>query len=127
MNNLEKPIDKDKIAREDCESIVGLFVMSVSADIASKDVHDPSIWPKWSDNTVAYWEQIEQRMKNPPCLGFDWEAAKKEIRDEIELQKQCLKNIDHHTSWRVGIKEGLLAAYRIMEKHVKLKEGKDDA
>ena len=76
-------IDKDITAREDPKYVIGHLIMSVAVDLANKDKHDPAIWPDWSAETKMWWQEIEQRMTRPACLNFDWEAAKKEIREAI--------------------------------------------
>ena len=115
-------ITKDITAREDPKYVISQLVVSVAFDLANKDKHDPAIWPEWSEETKAWWDEIEQRMTRPACLGFDWEAAKREIREAVDNEEQFLKgNRDYMTSWRVGIKDGLWKAYNIMEKYVKVK------
>ena len=116
-------ITKDITAREDPKYVIGHLIMSVSADLANINPYEPAIWPEWSEDTKAWWDEIEQRMNRPACLNFDWEAAKKEIREAVENEEHFLKgNRDHMTSWRVGIKDGLWRAYNIMEKYVKVKD-----
>ena len=116
-------ITKDITAREDPKYVIGHLIMSVAVDLANKDKHDPAIWPEWSEETKSWWDEIEQRMTRPACLGFDWEAAKKEIREAVDNEEHFLKgDRDYMTSWRVGIKDGLWKAYNIMEKYVKVKE-----
>ena len=114
-------IDKNITARENPKFIVGSLIMSVAADLANKDKRDPAIWPEWSEETKAWWEEIEQRMTRPACLNFDWEAAKKEIREAVDNEEHFLEQGQNQTtSWRVGVKDGLWRAYNIMEKHVKV-------
>ena len=116
-------ITKDVTAREDPKYVIGHLIMSVAADLANKDPHDPAIWPEWSEDTKAWWDEIEQRMTRPACLNFDWESAKKELKEAVDNEMDFLKgNRDHMTSWHVGIKDGLWKAYSIMEKYVKVKE-----
>ncbi len=116
-------ITKDITAREDPKYVIAHLIMSVAVDLANKDKHDPAIWPEWSVETKAWWDEIEQRMTRPACLSFDWEAAKNEIREAVDNEEHFLKgNRDYMTSWRVGIKDGLWRAYNIMEKYVKVKD-----
>lgn len=115
-------ITKDITAREDPKYVISHLIMSVAADLANKDKHDPAMWPEWSEESKAWWDEIEQRMTRPACLNFDWEAAKKEIREAVENEENRInRNRDYMTSWCVGMKDGLWKAYNIMEKYVKVK------
>lgn len=117
-------VDKNITARENPKFIVGSLIMCVAMDLANKDKHDPSIWPEWSEDTKAWWTEIEERMTRPACLNFDWEAAKKEIREAVENEEHFLNGSSDYmtSSWRFGVKDGLWKAYGIMEKYVKVLE-----
>lgn len=114
-------IDKDQIAREDNEHIIGRFVAAVGRDYHKE--YAPHLYPDFSEDTVALWEEIEKRLTAPTCLTFDRYGCLQEIRDELKQQEGILKQGATYTSsYHVGIKSGLNLALNIIEKHIKQEE-----
>lgn len=114
-------IDKDRIAREDNESLIARFVAAVGNDY--HEDYSPHLYPDFSENTVALWEEIENRLNAPTCLTFDRDGCLKDIKDELKKQEGILKNgVTCTTSYHVGIKSGLNLAWSIIEKHIKREE-----
>lgn len=108
-------ITKEITAKEKSERLVGHLIINVRADDQKEG--------GWSEDTLAWWNEIDSRMSAPACLNFDWESAKKEIEEAVENENyRIARNRDYMTSWCVGIKDGLWKAYNIMNKYVKVKE-----
>ena len=107
-------MDKDRIARENNKDLVGLFVSHIGSDY--KTDYSPHLWPSFSEDTVALWTEIENRMNGSTTLGFDREKCECELREAIQRQTDLLKGgPDYSTSYHYGIRSGLNMAFGIVE------------
>lgn len=114
-------VDKDRIGREEDEMLVRMLVAYAGADY--KTEYSPHLWPEFSEETIAVWEEIEKRMKGTRCLGFDREGCLRALREEIKKQEGILKGgADVGTSFHYGVKSGLNLAWRIIEGHIVVEE-----
>ena len=122
----EVKIMNQDIALESNEFLLRRFVSAVGYDY--KTDYSPKLWPTFSDDTVALWTEIENRLKAPTCLNFDLAGFEAEIKEKLHGQDLILKNGPNYaTSYHVGIQSGLNLAWRIVEGHIARKapeEGK---
>ena len=114
--------DKDNIARETNEMLVRRFVAAVGYDY--RQDYSPHIYPEFSEDTVALWEEIERRMTEPKCLNFYHDECVEEIRNDIKTQSDILNGgADYTTSYHYGVRSGLNMALTAIEKNVRLNDG----
>lgn len=115
-------IDNDEIARETNEMLVRRFVAAVGYDY--KQDYSPHIYPDFSEDTVALWEEIERRMTSPECLNFHYDDCLAEIRSDIATQSDILNGgVDYATSYHYGIRSGLNMALGAIERNVRANNG----
>lgn len=115
-------IDKDEIARETNEMLVWRFVAAVGYDY--KQDYSPHIYPIFSEDTVALWEEIERRMTAPECLNFHYNNCLAEIRRDIATQSDILKGgVSYMTSYHYGIRSGLDMALGAIKRNVRADNG----
>lgn len=106
------------IAKETNEFLLRRLVACVGGDY--KQDYSPHLWPDFSEETIALWNEAESRMKEPTCLNFDRDSCLSELREEIRKQSDILKDgPDYSTSYHYGIRSGLNLALGIIEKHIK--------
>ena len=112
-----RQLTKEDTAKEKSENLVGRFLLCAAVDLAEhRKANKAKIWPEWSEETKLWWEEIDSRMKEPACLNFDREEAQKRIKEKIDQQRKIMgRGLEHDTSWRVGIVDGLWDAWNIME------------
>lgn len=107
-------MDKNRIARMSNEDVVRFFVSCVGADY--KTDYAPHLWPEFSADTTALWDEIEARMNVRKTLNFDREDCESRLREEIKKQTNILNGgPDYSTSYHYGIKSGLNIAFEIVE------------
>lgn len=111
-------VDKNEIARETNEMLVRQFVAAVGYDY--RQDYSPHIYPDFSDDTVAMWEEVESRMTAPECLSFDREECLAQIRNEDRNQQIIIgTGANYTTSYHVGIRSGLNFALKAIEQNVR--------
>ena len=112
----EQTVDINDIVREENSMLIRRFVASVGYDYRQ---NYPRAYPVFSDDTVAYWNEIEKRMKAPRCLRFQREDCLSELKAESKKQSDIVASGEHYvTSYHYGIQSGLNKAIRIIEKYV---------
>lgn len=110
-------VDKDQIAREDNSMLIRRFVAAVGHDY-SQD-YAPHLYPTFSEDTVALWDEIESRLKEPRCVNFQRDACLSELREEVKKQDGILAGgPDYATSYHYGLRSGLNTAIGIVEKNI---------
>ena len=111
-------IDRDEIARETNEMLVRRFVAAVGYDY--KQDYSPHIYPDFSEDTVALWEEIEWRMTTPECLNFNLDDCLNKIKSEIATQNDILNSgVGYATSYHYGVRTGLGMALGVIEGSVR--------
>jgi len=130
MTSEIRKLTREDTAKEESENLVGRFIICAAVDLADhRAAHKAEIWPEWSEETKLWWEEIDSRMKEPVCLNFDWKEAQKRIEEKADQQKKIMgSRQEHDTSWRVGLRDGLWDAWRIMEDciHINKTEGQSE-
>jgi hypothetical protein len=107
-------MDKNRIARMSNEDVVRFFVSCVGADY--KTDYTPHLWPDFSADTTALWDEIEARMTERKTLSFDRDECRERLREKIRTQVAILNGgPDYSTSYHYGIKSGLETAFGIVE------------
>ena len=105
---------KRTLAKANNKDLLGYFVSCVGADY--KTDYAPAVYPKFSDDTVVAWDEIESRMNERKTLAFDRNRCRSALFEEISKQNDILKGgVDYASSYHYGIKSGLNIALRIVE------------
>ena len=107
----------DNIAREDNEMLIRRFVAAVGYDYIEHDKkHSAQIHPDFSEDTIALWQEIEDRLHGTVTLVFDREQCESEIHKRMREQGEIMKEGATYTSsYHYGIHSGLSIALRIVE------------
>ena len=111
-------MDVNEIAQETNDMLVRRFVAAIGYDYHQD--YSPHLYPKFSEDTVMLWNEIERRLQAPTCLDFDKDGTIAEIRAEAQKQTDILRGgPDYASSYHYGVRSGLQLALRIIEDHVR--------
>lgn len=122
-------VDSNKIAQESNEMLLRIFVSAIVFDyIAHHEKKTAQVHPDFSEDTIALWNEIESRLKQPECLNFDAEKAMAMLTEEIDKQYGIIQQREMATlSYHAGIESGLRLAKTIIRDCVKRGEQNADS
>ena len=96
--------------------LVASFVREVMYD--TEKHADDEHW-SWSDNTKAYWQEIEDRLNHPMVLDFDRDSCLDVLYAESSEQGALASRCDYATSYHKGIQSGIQISIKEINKHTK--------
>lgn len=104
---------KELAKKETNEMLLRRFVSMVGYDYDQD--YSPYLYPDFSEDTVAYWHEIERRMNDPVYVGFNSEEFIREIKEQINMFDKLLEDEpgSAKTSFYIGERNGLKAALDI--------------
>ena len=111
---------KQNAAKEDNDMIVRRFVGMVGYDyIKHYKKNTPQINPDFSEETRIFWREIENRLKEPTVLNFDWKGCIECLEEKAKDQAAMCKTADHTSSYHYGLKSAYWEAIKIINDYVK--------
>lgn len=120
------PHGMETIRKFDNKILIGQFVASVGYDFGT--YYDPHLWPEWSPETTALWEEIECRLKESRTMNFDDKGCIEELEKAIKNHRDIIKMTVERggdlstVSWRDGIIDGFRSAISSVKEHIRSEE-----
>ena len=106
----------DTLPLAEKSELVATFVREVMYDTETHA--DDEHW-SWSDNTKAYWQELEDRLKEPTCMEFNYKECTDALYSMASEQNALARRCDYTTSYHKGIESGIRSSIREIDKHMK--------